>query len=187
MSRLTQLREAAQHVRNPGESERVRNMVGIIAEIERAQRAQLLELHEALDIEGLDDVDDVEDRVDELCEFISGYTSKDLRDYWLEYQAPEDLSADVKPYLDLDDQEWENQIGRWAESYRANADLSDVSDRDIANQHVRNRFGLSLTEFEQHVVSWSFKETMEEALTGPLERNEDAIADAVAAVEEGQA
>jgi hypothetical protein len=185
MSRLTQLRKAAKEVRNPKESEKVRTLVGTLAKIEEAQRRELIALHEALGLDELGDVVEHDHRVDELCDFIQAYTTGDLRAFWLEYYAPEmERVEDAKAYLGLSDEEWEDQISRWAESYRANADLDEFTDRDLAREHVMSRFGVSLGEFERMVVNWSPEETMEEAIAGPLQQNEDAIATAAAAAAE---
>lgn len=94
----------------------------------------------------------VEERAAQLTRGIVSLVDGDLEGYYAQEYARRRCSCepgDVLPYVDMDPAEWSNQKLRWADLYDADADPED-----IAANHVKSAFGVSIDEFTREVVSW---------------------------------
>jgi len=177
------MKQVAEMARNPGESEQVRALVSIIATLEHRQIEQVEQLHEAVGIDGIERTKSQEDREDQLIELIEALASGDLKSWWFEQVAADQLEnpEDAKAYADLDADEWEEQKERWADGYRSKTSMAeDYSDEDLARLHVENTFGVSLDEFEREVVEWSGGEALESVLASNFKSVEKGIETATA-------
>lgn len=179
MKKASQFKKVAQMAKNPGESEQIQALVHILAELEHRQIERVEELHDTLDIEGIERTKNQDDREEQLIDLIEALAGGDLKNYWFEEVGAEHLEnpEDAKSYAGLDDDEWEDQIERWADNYREKAPekTEDFSDRELAATHVTNTFGVSLDEFEQEVVNWSGGEALESMLASNFKAVETGI------------
>lgn len=163
-------------------------LVNALATLERNRRKALDAHLDALDVDdvALPDLPSHEERVDELVALIEARIAGDPWEYWVEWQALDDLEspAQARQYAGLDADEWDDRIETWAGVYREKFDVpEDLTDRDLAGYHVEDQFGLSLDEFEETVVDWRAAEVLERAATGPQQDMTAAVVDATAAVE----
>jgi hypothetical protein len=121
----------------------------------------------------------VDERVDELAALVAGLRNHDIREAWLEHWGPDlpEDANDPSPYMGLDADEWTSKRQQWAERYRQEGGdgLAQLSDRRLADAHVRSQFGVSLAEFEREIVEWSRGDALREAVSGPHLRTEDAL------------
>ncbi|MBO4248875.1 hypothetical protein IL252_13705 [Halomicrobium sp. IBSBa] len=184
MERMKQLRQMKGDLNDPHNSERITAHARVLAEIEAQQRAAVLDQREQLGIDPDDGVDehDVEERVAEICDVLAAQTpgGPSLAEIWLAHHAPEDLDVDdpetLATYAEMDHSEWKQQVSRWADAVRHQADgLHGRSDREVADHHVSGQWGVSLDRFEQVIVEFDRERAMEELLAGPSEATEGAI------------
>ncbi|MEA5388347.1 hypothetical protein VB779_15745 [Haloarculaceae archaeon H-GB11] len=181
---MKQLRKAKKELTNPHESERLNAVAEVFAEIERAQRAAVMDQRDALDLDAEDGVEriDAEERKTEVVDLVDAYTpgGRSLADVWLERCAPDALDVDdpttLGHYAEMSGEEWEQQISRWADSYRAQAPGTlDETDRELADHHVEGQWGVSLDRFEAEVVEFDRQRALTDLLAGPSEATEQAV------------
>ncbi|WP_225334904.1 hypothetical protein [Halomicrobium urmianum] len=176
MDKLQRMRQIREEINNPHDSERIRNLAEILAEIEGGIRDAVIDQRDELEIDVDDDLagQSREDRVAMLCDVIEAYTpgGPSVVETWLETCPPEALQdsdadpADLTAYAGLSSEEWQQQIQNWADAYRRQAgDVAD--DWTLADHHVRSQFGLSLDVFEECVVDVSKERALEDLLAGP--------------------
>jgi hypothetical protein len=184
MNKMKQLRKAKRELTNPHDSDRVQAVAEVLTEIERAQRAAVMDQRETLDVDPGDGVDriDPEERKTEVCDLVDAYTpgGPSLVDIWLERCAPDGLDVDdpttLSHYVEMSAEEWEQQITRWADSYRAQAPGKlKETDRQVAAQHVEAQWGIPLDRFESEVVEFDRREALTDLLAGPSKTTEQAI------------
>jgi len=184
MDKLQRLREAKDEIENPHESERIRAIAEILTEIQRAQRAAVIDQRDELDIDPDDEVSgvDPEERTGEVLDLVDAYTpgGPSLAETWLARAAPEDLEVDnpaaLANYAGLSAEEWEHQQQTWAKSYRAATGKTvDATDRDLAEMHVKGKWGVSLERFEALIVDWDRGRALRDLFAGPSEATEAAI------------
>ncbi|KAA9399670.1 hypothetical protein [Haloarcula sp. CBA1129] len=182
MDKIKQIREAKAELENPHESDRINAIAEILAEIESAQRRAVVNQREAL---GIDPDDgrtgiDKDGRQAEIIDVVDAQTpgGPSLAEVWLE-QCVESVDGDpaaLAHYSAMDSDEWTEQIERWADTYR-NAESGEIeaSDRDLADHHISQKWGVSLSEFEQTVVQFNAATALEDLLAGPSKETEQAI------------
>ena len=181
MDKIKQIREAKHEIENPHESERMRALAAILAEIETAQRAAVIDQREAAGI----DPDDGRERIDkqarttEILDLVDGYGpgGRPLSEVWVDECCPVDGDpAALSHYAEMSDAEWTQQIERWAETIRnSQAGEIDATDRDLADHHVSKKWGVSVDRFEQEVVAFEPATALEDLLAGPSKETEQAI------------
>ncbi|WP_231184726.1 hypothetical protein [Haladaptatus sp. DYF46] len=185
---VQRMKEFTQMAQNPTESEQVQALVNIIAALEHQQLAQVEQLHAALDIDGIERTKDQTAREAQLIELIDALAAGNLKGYWLNEVASEHLENPVaaKSYLGLSPDEWEEQQANWAADYREKApeQTADMSDREIAQQHVTMKFGCSLDEFEREIVEWSMGSALERLLASNFQAVSTGIEAATAELTE---
>lgn len=168
------------------ESEAIEELCRVIATMERRQLAAVADLHEELDVAMIDDLPDVEERREELQVLIRALMGGDLQEVFLErIDLP---SEEVEPYLGLDDGEWQAQIEEWAQRYRSQAPgaVQGRTDRDLARQHVRNKWDVDLATFEAMIVGFDPAETAELVFTGNMQTVRQGIERATEEVRDGE-
>lgn len=155
-------------IRQSGALEAVAN---IIAGLETELLDEVAALEDAAGIDHIDAVPDQEERRETLLALVQAKMGGDPREFYVSEIASQHVenAADAKPYLGLDPEEWESQIATWAESYRSKGAGSDMTDREIAEEHVRRKFGVSLSEFERNIVEWEQSDMLRRVLAGNVE------------------
>lgn len=154
-----------------------------LAAMERDQREAMRTLAESTDADpdalGLDEPPADEERVSQLVDAIVAQQTGDLWGLYVDHVAPEGLENTdrAKEFADYDADEWADQIETWAEKYRdkAGEGVADRSDRDLADVHTRETFGLGLGEFEAEVVDRDPARLLQSLVAGPIETHTEAI------------
>jgi len=154
------------------EDDRTDRLLRNVARMEQQDREAVRALQRAAGFDTVvDPARDPDERVTELKAVLRTLASGDLRDYWLEHQAPAALDIDgIREYLGMSREAWEAQVERWAAHYREGTDdpqVREADDRDLAAAHVRTHFGVALSVFEGLVVGWEPSDALEAAFEGP--------------------
>lgn len=172
------------------EDDRTDQLLRNVARMERQDREAVRALQRAAGFDSVvEPTRDPDERVAELKAVLRALAGGDLRDYWLDHQAPAALDTDgVREYLGMPDDEWTAQIERWAEHYREGTDdpqVREADDRDLAAAHVRTHFGVALSVFEDLVVGWEPGDALETAFEGPTTTTRAGIEAVTERLEEG--
>ena len=154
-----------------------------LAAMERDQREAMRTLVEATDADlgalGLDEPPADEERVSQLVDAIVAQQTGDLWGLYVDHVAPDELenANRAKEFADYDAAKWADQIETWAEKYRDKAGeaVADQTDRDLADVHTRETFGLALDEFEAEVVERDPARLLQSLVAGPIETHTEAI------------
>jgi hypothetical protein len=176
-------------VDNAIDSGAVSHMALVLAETERAQTAAVNRLAKAADAEdaALPPVDKSE-RKDEILSLVEAVAPGDGDPAEWHARHGLDLDADpeqIAPYVDMESDEWEAQVERWADAYRGSGRYPDVPDRTIADHHVSSTFGApDLEWFESHVVNVTKAGILRDGTVGRLTAIEESIQTAADAVDE---
>jgi len=117
---------------------------------------------------------DREDRIDELLDAVRAWDDDELVEWWVRESAPIANGAEAARFAGTDGDEWTQRIEEWAETYRRQHGL-EGDDREIAAQHVANRYDVNLETFEQIVVDVDERDAVEELLAGPINAAETTI------------
>ena len=154
-----------------------------LAAMERDQRKAMRTLAESADADpdalGLDEPPATEERVSELVDAIVAQQTGDLWGLYVDHVAPQELTnADrAEQFADVDADEWAAQIETWAAKYRNRAGdaVADQTDREIADHHTRETFGLGIDEFETEVVDRDPARLLQSLVAGPIETHTEGI------------
>lgn len=165
---------------NPAESEQVQAIVTIVAELEYRQLEAVEDLHDALDVDGLEVNGDREARREQLKALVEAIANQNITDYWFEEVASEHIENAEKAtaYAGIEEDEWESQIGQWSRAYRRrlpDREHEGMTDRDLAAEHIFNKFGVGIEEFEREVVQFSEGDALRNALARNFEAVEAGI------------
>lgn len=153
----------------------VQGLVAGLAEIERAQADALRELSASADVEIDVDVPDPDAREQLLLDGIEAATDGRAVEWWLrERHGFEDATAAAE-YAEMDAEQWNDQISRWAEFYRSEGYGDGATDSELAERHVQQAFGVGLDAFERDVVNLDRQRVVRELLAGNLEGIEFGI------------
>lgn len=173
---------------NITESDEIKALVAIIAEIEHRQLTAVGELHDALGVDGIEVTKGKEERREQLLDVVDAAApGGSLLDLWFEQVAPDHIDAaeDAKSYAGLSDEEWQQQQSNWAAAYRDRIE-GEHTDEELAEQHVRRKFGVSLDEFEREVIGFNEGDAMRTLLASNFEAVEHGIAQATEAAKAGE-
>jgi len=170
-------------VSDPEENEQIRAYASILAGIEREQREGMRALAEELDADpdalDLDQPPDPEERVTELAEAVGAHVVGDAWTLYVDQLAPDKLkNADrASQFAGLDADEWDAQIEKWADGFRERAGdaVADRTDRDLADVHVYETFGVDLDTFEKEIVGFEPGRVFQTVVAGPLETHTEGI------------
>lgn len=113
------------------------------------------DLYDAVGIDDRHEVPDEEERAEQLKEGIFALVNDDLEQFYAKEFAKRHLDVrpeQVEKYVDMETEEWDRQCARWAEAYRRR-DIEGTDD-ELANQHVKSKFGVPRAVFEAEVVFW---------------------------------
>ncbi|SFR59558.1 hypothetical protein [Halorubrum sodomense] len=169
---------------NPAENEQIRAYAGILAGLERDQREQMRQHAENLGVDpdevGLAEPPDPEERVAELADAVGAHVVGDAWGLYVDHLAPDELENTDRAgeFAGVDADGWNAQIEEWAATFRDRAGnaVADRSDRDLADVHVRETFGVGLDTFESEVVEFEPGRVFQEVVAGPIETHTDALA-----------
>lgn len=181
MDKIKQIREAKAEIENPHESNRMRALAEVLAEIETAQRDAVIDQREAAEItpdDGRGRIDK-EIRTTEILNLVDGYGpgGRPLSEVWVDECCPVDGDpAALSHYAEMSEAEWESQIGRWASTIRdSQAGEIDATDRELADHHISKKWGVTVDRFEQEVVAFDSATALEDLLAGPSKETEQAM------------
>ncbi len=130
------------------------HLTSVLARAEHELLTTAKRMEEAHGTETLGDLPTVEERQAALKRLIEALVTDSVDEVWIEQIAPALLDAPEKAagYLGMSEDEWADQMERWAETYRENGATGD--DRALAEHHVQSTFGVDLDTFEDRVVNW---------------------------------
>ncbi len=142
------------------------NLTSVLARAEHELLTTAKRMEAAHGTDTLGDLPTVEERQAALKRLIEALVTDSVDEVWIEQVAPALLDDPEKAeaYLAMDDDEWADQIERWAEFYRENG--ADGDDRALAEHHVQRTFGVDLETFEDRVVNWERGEEAERIFAG---------------------
>jgi len=142
------------------------NLTSVLARAEHELLTTAKRMEEAHGTDTLGDLPTVEERQAALKRLIEALVTDSVDEVWIEQVAPALLDDPEKAeaYLAMEDDEWTDQIERWAEFYRENG--ADGDDRALAEHHVERTFGVDLETFEDRVVNWERGEEAERIFAG---------------------
>mgnify|MGYP000507147495 CR=1 FL=1 len=180
-----QERAMKQMVANPEENEQIRAYASILAGIERDHREKMRAHAEALGVApeevGLDEPPDSEERVTALAKAVGAHFAGDPWSLYLAELAPDELeNVDrASEFAGIGVDEWDAQIEEWADGFRDRAGdaVADRTDRDLAEVHIRETFGIDLDTFEEEIVAFEPGRVFQQVVAGPLETHGEALED----------
>lgn len=180
-----QERAMKQMMSNPEENDQIRAYASILAGLERDQREQMRQHAENLGVDpdevGLSQPPDDEERVAELAAAVGAHVVGDAWGLYVDQLAPDGLENTdrAKEFAGVNADDWDAQIEEWAAAFRERAGdaVADRSDRDIADIHVRETFGVGLDTFEAEIVEFEPGRVFQEIVAGPIETHTEALAD----------
>mgnify|MGYP000386252097 CR=1 FL=1 len=110
------------------------NLTSVLARAEHELLTTAKRMEEAHGTETLGDLPTVEERQVALKRLIEALVTDSVDEVWIEQVAPALLDAPEKAesYLAMDDDEWTDQIERWAEFYQSNGYGEEMADRALA-------------------------------------------------------
>lgn len=142
------------------------NLTSVLARAEHELLTTAKRMEDAHGTETLGDLPTVEERQAALKRLIEALVTDSVDEVWIEQVAPALLDDPEKAesYLGMGEEEWADQMERWAEFYRENG--ADGDDRALAEHHVESTFGVDLETFEDRVVNWERGEEAERIFAG---------------------
>jgi hypothetical protein len=165
-----------------GELGLVKALAAGLAEMERAQADAFNTMAEAHGADVRVQIPDTEDRKALLLRGASAASDGNAAEWWIGERWGHALDADpaeVAEYAEMDPEDWNAQVERWAAFYRGEGFGGDRDDRDLAEMHVSETFGApSLDWFEEKVVGLDRGDVLRQLLAGNLESIEYAMRDA---------
>ncbi len=142
------------------------SLTSVLARAEHELLTTAKRMEKAHGVETLGELPTVEERKHALKRLIEALVTDSVDDVWLEQIGPVLLDDPEKAesYIGMSDDDWADQIQRWAEFYRENG--ADGDDRALAEHHVERTFGVDLETFEDRVVNWERGEEAERIFAG---------------------
>lgn len=169
------------------ESDAVDALTRIVTEMEHDLLVEAAHLEDATGADYLQTIPDKEDRREALEALIQQHLHGDLDEWTVEYVLESKLenAERAQSYLGMETGEWEAQVEKWADAYRGQSEsgLPDMTDREVAERHVRDVWGVDLDTFETEVVEWSEQQALRRAIATPLLTVKQSIQESRAALE----
>ena len=149
----------------------------LIAGLETEILAEVEALQDALDVDHIEEVPDPEERQAALTRLTEAQVKGDLHGFYVEEILADRLDNPdrAKDYLELDAEEWLARIEGWADRYREAGASEEIPDRRLAEQHVREVWGVDIEEFETNVVEFDGSDLMRRVLAGNMRTARDGI------------
>ncbi|WP_435119106.1 hypothetical protein [Halolamina sp. C58] len=143
------------------ESEAASGLTTVIAEIENELLVAAEPVDAAMGTGIIGEIPDVERRKEAIQDILKAIATDSVRDVWTEQYLPVlvDNPEKAENHVGKDAETWEAQIEAWAEAWRENG--AEGSDRELAEIHVREVFGVDLDTFETRVVEFDSSEEAE--------------------------
>jgi len=158
------------------DSEALEHVTNIIAGLECELLQEVADLQDAVGLDPLQ-VPDPSARQEGLQSLVVAQMSGDLEGWYADHVLSEHVEneSNAAAYLTLEPEDWAEQKATWAEMYREQG--AEGSDDALAEHHVQEQFGVSLSEFEREIVEWQPAGVMQHALAGNHRAAMDAIRD----------
>ena len=174
----------------PSEEPIAQALAPAIVSVENQQAQAVEELVDAADLD-VAHGHDPEARREALLETADAVANQRFVPAYLELALGLEDAGPLEKYVGLDD--LEEQKREWWEMYRENGMVDEPVDDvdqedldDLAQRHVGEMFGISLTEFEEVVAGFDQAEAARSVLAGPIVRHTQIIAEAAEAVQADQ-
>ncbi len=157
------------------DSKAAHSLTSVLAEIEHELLTSAKEVDDALGGERIDRVPGVDARKEALRAVLQAIATDSVRDVWTDEMLPElvENPGRAESYVGMDADKWEEQMGRWADSYRDAG--AEGSDRVLADHHVRDVFGVGLDTFERRIVEFSENEEAERLVAANFRAVRDVL------------
>lgn len=178
----------------PSEHPIGQSLAEAVATFEHRQAAAVVELIEAADLD-VEHAHNAEDRKDTLLSLADALLEDDLKAWWFDEIGSQHLEeADhARSYASLEEDEWSEVKRDWYQRYHeagvVDVPLEDVDEErveEISERHVEDRFGVSLSEFEDIVIRWDKGRVTEQLLGGVFDRHTRIIQLAAEEIEDLQ-
>jgi hypothetical protein len=171
---MDQIQQKMAGAANIEEREEIEALATAVAGVERDLHAAVQDHYDALGIERPADLPPAEERVEQFQRLVAAQVAGDLWEFFVEEQAPNELRNPdaAKEHAGKDAEAWEQTKQGWAAALRDDLGAGpDPDDEDLADQFVRQRFGVSLDVFESAVVNYTDARTLRWASRGPIDAN----------------
>lgn len=157
----------------------------LLAEEEEQLQEAVADLVDAAEADLDVDVHDPAERAEQLRAGLKGMVTSDIPATWVRQTAPIENADEAAQYAGVDADGWGEQCATWAQRWRDN-DL-EGTDAELADAHIRSRYGVTKAEFEAVVVEWDGDRTsraLRDMLAGPIETAQDRIRDVTDCLQE---
>ncbi|MWG32966.1 hypothetical protein [Halomarina oriensis] len=174
----------------------VMGVVGaILSELERDNRVAVREHVDALAMEGIDvdaelsPLPEEDERVATIRETVRALVDGEAAVWGLWCAAgPEEFDGEkASDFVGLDTEEWEAKQTQWGDLYRENGGetFSGATDREIADVHLQETFGMDVDEFEERVIGWTKADALDDLVAGPSRQTTAVLEQATEEVRRG--
>jgi hypothetical protein len=130
---------------------------------------------------------DPDARAQELKDGVQSIVDETFNDWYIRNIADADQPGRVARLSQQTDTDIQERMDGWVDYYReADDDVSDLSDREIVRNHVKNSYGLTVEEFAQ-LVHWRdgmHNAATNDLLVGGIQRSEDTLDQMATAAEQ---
>jgi hypothetical protein len=152
------------------DSEAAEAVLTILARTEHRLLTAVVEQHDLLGLDGPAAPLDPEERAERLRGLWEAKMAGEFPAFWVEHYADLDNPEEAAQFAAVDPEEWQTTKREWADRLRRNGLEGDTN--ELAEGHVRKRYGVGLAEFERVVVEWPdgrASEELQAVLAGPVE------------------
>lgn len=170
------------------DTEMMQGITLLLAQEEEQLQESVAALVEAADTDVGVDVEDPEARSGQLRAGLKAMVNGDIPATWVRTQSDVDLEHvdEAAEFANADPDDWQAQCQEWAERWRENG--LEGTDAELADAHIRSRYGVTKATFEDVVVEWDADRvdaTLRELLVGPIEDVQDQIDAVTETLEDG--
>lgn len=170
------------------DTEMMQGITLLLAQEEEQLQESVADLVEAADADADVDVRDPEARSGQLRAGLKAIVNGNVPATWVRIQEVIDLEHvdEAAEFANADADEWQAQCREWAERWRENG--LEGTDEELADAHIRSRYGVTKATFERVVVEWDDERvdsTLRDLLAGPIEDLQDQIDAVTETLQEG--
>jgi len=153
------------------QSDAAEAVLSILTQTEERLLAAVVDQHEVLGLEGAGEVPDPDQRAGTLRELWLAKVEGRFPEWWVEHYADLENRKEAAQFAAASSEEWATTKEEWADRLRRNG--LEGTDDELADGHVRRRYGVPLAEFKRQVVDWPDEreaEELQDVIAGPVER-----------------
>lgn len=163
----------------------MRGITMLLAQEEEQLQEAVAELVEATGADLDVDVHDSEERSERLRAGLKGMVNGDVPGAWVAHETDLEHADEAAEFASADVDEWTEQCAEWAERWRDSG--LEGTDAELADAHIRSRYGVTKAAFEELVVEWDddrVNDALRSMLAGPIEEATEQIEQAAETVRE---